>query len=416
MTSTVLSEVGQFKSPLILGDQAIPLDPSIWGDEAPKFFLVWWSGQTVDGIDTNYIFGFGIGIDSSNRFCISSISEDDKSTSNAYDRQIGRICELLGLSANEIENADMRGIDPLTPEAVNISWNKVDPSNEFIYNFAAVGGNEFSNVDVRFYTSPEVEGIVSYTDPGFEPDGIIAISVGQPNNNITVWSLSCLGFFDGETSLMVWNASEHDRGTSECGRILNSTDFIGLSSADALTGPFSLAKAISLDLKGFSLDWVLLGDTSPRIFIVLAIKGPTCKVIFDTTPATEIVKPTSLSMTGLFGLLATTMASQSSDTEEDARIGIGAIDLTGNQRFCGAVDENNKSTTNSDSVSSDKILTIIDHEQNVIAEATGILANEVIDMTWSPTTDIQWGGFFMGTKPVGMVTVVDKTPVIKIEE
>jgi|TARA_Y100000310_G_scaffold89033_1_gene86159 hypothetical protein len=217
-----------------------------------------------------------------------------------------------------------------------------------------------------------------------------------------------LGHSDATDNFCVSSASDDGAATSDAERAQVTSDFLHAGWTFGSGAPDATA-VTSLDSDGFTLPWAT-ADATIRRAVVLSIKGPQVKVITDTQPTTISSKSTDIGFPGVAGLLTTFMDVASASVEDDARIGIGGLDSSGNQAFAGAVDEDGQGTTDADRVQdSNEVLLMIDHAQNVDARATGSFSGNNLALNWTAADAVarQWGGLVLGSAAAGNMRLVN---------
>ena len=399
----LLSQTGTYTVTAGTGNKDITL-ASLGGTGKVAHFWAQSRG-TSDGITTNRCNGYGVAVSSSSRATISASSRDNRGTSQANFRHDNTKCiTVLDNVGGVIFAADFIsfGVDTMR---INVTTALAG----LLLNFEVWGGDDLEDVALVEFQMNLGTGTQDITSISFgTPDGCILFGNLHTAPPATAsHGKFCLSMYDGTDSHCVSVNSVSAVATSVDARIQKASAFTLLSNAATPAIIFDAAYD-SLITDGVRID-ITTADLAFYCWALL-IKGPQVKVVTDTQPTTISSKSTDIGFPGAAGLLTTFMGVASAGVEDDARIGIGGLDSSGNQSFGGAVAEHGQATTDTDQVQdSNEVLLMIDHAQNVDARATGSFSGNNLALNWTAADAVarQWGGLVLGSAAAGNMRLVN---------
>lgn len=134
-----------------------------------------------------------------------------------------------------------------------------------------------------------------------------------------------------------------------------------------------------------TLTWGTANATAYKVSII-AIKGPTAKVVTATQPATDTTNDVSAGFVPKAGMVLGSMKTSSQSTSIHNRFVVGAWDENDNMSSVGWMDECGQTTTNCDRFHSDtRSIINYDHTQTVVGEAEVAVQGNGIRETWTNT-------------------------------
>lgn len=377
-TSTLISEVGTFTSPIsTTGNQVVSLDSAIWDGAAPKC-VIFWGSVDSEGVTAHSVLSFGVGISAASQAVVGAVSQGTIGTSVADRRHDNTaVIALLTIGGTVFEAADY--VDDATGNQFTINWS-TNSASEYIYNYLAIGGP-----DVQAYldeiTSPASAVSVAYTGVGFQSDCLIGFCCIDDNVPPASRIYSELGVsaYAGGVTCRVAVESADTLGISRCRRTLDSRFLGGVSNYT----DHDSADVTSLDSDGYTLDWTA-ANSGQKYNWVLCLKGAEAKIITGDQPATNTTVTRSPGFAPKAALTLTAMAPTSASVQSDARIGIGAWDSSNNMAFSGAVDEDGQEVTDADRIQdSNEHIKHIDHTQTVVGSCSLSASGSTVTETWS---------------------------------
>jgi len=405
----LLSEVGEFESPGVTGNQVIPLNQRLWEGETPKLVIIWGSGSIADLVSAEWVMVFGAATASAQAACCT-YSANDETYSLAGRSSYNNRCILLPNSRST--TAEEAEFVSFGTRQFTVNWTKASATT-YKYNYLCLGGSDLTNVSLDEITAPAGPMLQSYT-VGFQPTSLIAFGTAQPivnGNNVS--AISALGMVDSTlNSFSIGSVSMQGETTSVTHRWQTSTHFISvpykmISSFYTPGSKYISASVSSLDASGFTLLWDHMAVTQ-RKFWVISLRGPNNVVITDDSPISgaKVVDSTTVGFAGKAALLSSFMGAANVLPQEDGRLCVGAIGSPGfvgstsTQSTASAVDEHDQTVTDADrSHALNSIFEMLDHQQNVTTESAGSFSGATLEMAWSVydfTEQRQWGGLVLG--------------------
>jgi len=396
----LLAEVKHETAPTTHGSQTVSYSAGHWGSNAPK--LLFHLGTQNDGtaISQHADFSFGFG-NADEMAAFGFFNEDSQSSKSdtQYGIQTAYVASHLNDGAAISEAAAVTG---LAAAESTLYWSTVTGDGR-TFGHLALGGDAIEEISIDVIETPLATGEVSYTAPGFQPDALVAF-FGSTTANFpyrVIGSYVGLGVSDGTTDVSCYQTALNNQSTSGT-RSLMRDELISIFAHHG--GAQETATVSSLDENGYTLDWTYsLGGTAREV-LILAIKGPAAKVIRATQPATDstVSRDAGFAPKAALGLMS--MKTASSDSTDHSRMGVGfwAAESDG-QASGGALDEDGKSVTNTDSFySTAHGLKNYDHSQSISGQATVSASGDDLTETWTNTdgTEYAHAWLVLGDTPV----------------
>jgi len=269
-------------------NELVSLTSSVWGSEAAKTHLVFGQSDSI-AVNTDIQNSFGwsdgtdnvaIGFGSQNGVGTSVCNRAHQTSYNVYP---------LSNNGGIYERAVQSSYNASTP-SIGHTWSN-SATEGYNYFLWALGGDDVENISLDVVTSPGSTGDQSYTGPGFQPDFLIVMhSVATALPLASVHIAGGIGISDGTTDAYV-NAGSRDAVTTSYTNSRLSTKFIHYYNITNLA-EYETATVKSLDSSGYTLTWDLVSGTS-RKYTIIAVKGPSAKVVASKQPASNTTNDVS---------------------------------------------------------------------------------------------------------------------------
>jgi len=286
----LIAESKGFTAPDEDGTQNESLTSSVWGSEAPKVHLAFGMGNSAAAVNTDIKNSIGwsdgtdnvaIGIGSQNNVGTSVCNRTHQTAYNIHP---------LSNNGGTYERAVQSSYS--NAPVVGHTWSS-SANDGYNYWLMALGGSDVENISVDTVASPTSAGDVSYTGVGFQPDVLMVIHQ-IANTSLPVAATTHIatgfGFSDGTTEASVYCGSQDALSTTNTNSIL-SRKFIYSHSLTTLA-EFESATVKTLDADGYTLTWGPCNSTA-RNYSVIAIKGPTAKVVHALQAASNTTSDVS---------------------------------------------------------------------------------------------------------------------------
>ena len=383
----LIAESKGFNSPDDDGTERTSLTSSVWGSEAPKTHFVFGQGDGANSVfaDIQNSFGWSDGTDN---VAIGVGSENGQGTSVCNrTHQTSYNIYPLGFNGGIYERAVQSAYNASTP-SIDHTWSS-SANDGYNYFLWALGGDDVENISIDEITSPGSTGDQSYTGPGFEPDFLIVMHTVVTSTPFAgTQAIACIGMSDGTTDAAVVTGSQDAQSTSNTSSRM-TTHFIDYYNIATLA-EYENAAVKSLDSSGYTLTWNLIGGVA-RKYTIIAVKGPSAKVITTAQPTTNTTNDLDAGFVPKAGLCIGAMKTSSSSPSANNRFMIGTWDEQDNMDSGGWMDEDNQTTTDVDRfLSNTHSIKNYNHAQSVVGQATVAAYNEGIRETWTSTDGTQY--------------------------
>ena len=376
------------------GTQVEILNSSYWGSEAPKTHLL--VAATTDGngggagakVEESIRAGWGWS-DATDQVAIGVQSRGGIGTSDT-DR----------IHTDDYTTNPLRGTSGIYERATTDSYTASTPritqtwteSADDGYNYwlLALGGSDVENISIDTITGATSTGDVSYTGPGFQPDFLIVMwgSLTSVSSTISGNLEAGMGFSDGTTDAVIRGCSVDAVSTSQTNSVL-SANFIHEYNASTEANT-DVATVKSLDSGGYTLTWSA-ADATARKYTIIAVKGPSAKVVTTTQPASDGNNDVSAGFIPKGGICIGAMKTASASVSPHNRIMTGSWDQNNNMNSSGWMDEDDVSTMDTDRyLSAAYSIQNYGHAQNLVGRAAVAVNGNGIRETWSSTDGTQY--------------------------
>jgi hypothetical protein len=261
----------------------------------PKLVLFYWNGSATSGDEIttgNLRCGGGYAASTSDRRNVGGQSEHGPTTMNT-DHQAGdesciRVLSTAGALAGalDLQSMDAGGFTLVVDTQM---------AADMRVHYMAFGGDDITNVQGGEFLEPAATGNQATTGVGFQPDIIFTFGVpmtGTPPNQ----GAFNIGYFGAAISssamgVIAWG-DENNIGTSDTGCV-NDKDHCVARIDAAVGSQVARAALVSMDVDGFTLNWVSRAFTGVHYFYV-AVKGGSWAIgQFDTATDTSTVRTVS---------------------------------------------------------------------------------------------------------------------------
>ncbi|MFQ5498286.1 MAG: Ig-like domain-containing protein, partial [Candidatus Zixiibacteriota bacterium] len=306
-------------------------------------------------------FGMATGSTSRTALATSFRSQVGKADKAMVDFNETRAIEILKRTAPvQIESdADFVSMDP-----DGFTINALTVKKAFNVSFLAIGGNANLNVALGSDTQPVAAGPKATAGLGFQPDGMLVMTVGNPGGASVNGNIA-FGASDGTSEGTIGAAALDNPPTdTKIDEFNVSTKLIRMFTPGAIPTTAAEASLSSFDTDGFTLNWTT-ADVTPRKFLYLALKGG---AVANQPPVLAAIGPQSGPENALltFGASATD-ADGTTPTMTSSTLPTGASytdNLNGTGSFSWTPDFTQAGTYNVTFYASDGVAT--DSEQVVI--------------------------------------------------
>jgi hypothetical protein len=384
----LIAESKGFNSPDEDTTDLVSLTSSVWGSEAPKTHFVFGMGNSANSefVSIKNSIGWSDGTDN---VAIGVGSRNNVSTNSVCNRAHQTSYNVYPLANNGAiyERAVQSSYNASTP-SIGHTWSN-SANDGYNYFLWALGGDDVENVSIDTITSPGSTGDVSYTGPGFQPDFLIVMhSVATALPLASTHVVAGIGMSDGTTDAYVNAGSQDNVATSNTSSRL-SAKFIHYYNIISLD-EYETAVVKSLDSSGYTLTWELVSGTN-RKYTIIAVKGPSAKVITTAQPTTNTTNDLDAGFVPKAGLCIGAMKTASASPSAHNRFMIGTWDEQDNMDCGGWMDEDGQTTTDVDRfLSNTHSIKNYNHAQSVVGQATVAAYNEGIRETWTSTDGTQY--------------------------
>ena len=373
---SVLARTGHFIMGLHTGVQTFRNDRWLW---TPKIILFYPSMLAGVGIDTDTHVSFGAAVSPSERFALSSNSENGQGTSDATRTITDAQCIKIlnpGLTTTFMEAdfvAHLLGgfsLDVTTP-----------PSARRRVIFLALGGSDLS-VNIGTFTSKGSAGSDSFTGVGFQPDSLLFAYSKQTtipqSANTAVFGLGMTSGVGAEGAFIVTaadaqaasNTKRHQRD-DRCILAMNSS---GGAIEDAILE--------SLDADGATVDWQA-ASTAMKIPYIALKGGQFFSTSFTSQTGTGEFSITNVPFRPKAGIYYSFCNPETDVVQDDLKLSLGVatgIEDDGGTKLrgvTGGVEEDNQDPTDGDNfVAGDRIYQNYGFGQSLVGDFDFVSFNE----------------------------------------
>lgn len=312
----------------------------------PLAVIFWWSGDTSSSdavAGGSHRRGMGFAVSSSDRRCISAMSEDAGASSVTY--SIQRIDKCISILADGIGTQD--GEADLSTMLATGFRIVIDDQFTAAYriHYMALGGADLTDAETGIFDESGSTGNRDITSVSFQPDCVLFISSNSP-------SASSAGNADSGT-MIGFATSSSERGVvlgvSNSGSSTMNTRAYSYSGeciarpASNILSIITRVDFVSFLSNGFRLNGLEEGGGSSRTHY-LALKGGNYKVgnLLTRTDGNDITESGfGFTPTGVL-FLSHCKAESTQDTwDDDDEISIGAASATDERAAIGNIDEDN---------------------------------------------------------------------------
>lgn len=354
----LFAKAGVFAIDTSTGNQAITgvgFQPKI------VFFLP--TNATVDGVSAHAHWGFGVGISSSDRRCMTVTDEDAQGTTDTARETHTSHCIIHNVSGSTTPEyeADFVSLDA-DGFTINVT---TAPGTGKRVGYLALGGTDLTNVATGDFKGDNAVGDQAIAGVGFQPDALIFFTIAHPTAAETSgndfpgsigWALSPTK--RGYSAA----ACKHNQATSNTARQQDTDACIFVPSGTG--SQLGLADLASMDADGFTVDW---SDAIDSYIHYIALKGGQ----YDIGSITSQVAPgnfsdTSMAFTGAAMILMSFCNAASGAKVGHAEISLGIATSSSDRFVAGCVSEDNQAASDCDSFQDDGLVyKNYDHAQNV---------------------------------------------------
>ncbi len=318
----------------------------------PEIVLFFISNQTADGIGTHFQFGFGVGISSTERACVTNNDEDAQTTSdNSRSQRSDKCIRLSNLGATSILfDADLVSLDA-DGFTVNVT---TAPASAFRVGYLALGGTDLTNVALGNFAGSGLTGNQAITGVGFQPDAVLIFGTEDTlvDDNSTN-GLFFLGFAVSATERACISISaDNNEATSNVNR-LQFTDacLVGLSVGGSVDAE---ADFVSNDADGFTINW---SDSRDKAYHFLCLKGAQYAVgSLDTQTSTGNFSETGVGFQGDAGIFASFCNVTDASPVGGLEMSLGVATSSTERFIIGGTSEDGQATTDCDNYSDDGLI------------------------------------------------------------
>ena len=283
-------KVGQFALRTTVGQQSVSglTEPSGgW-----KVLVVWTAGTTANDV---YVverrFGFGFATSATQRYGCGLRDNDSVGTSNNDTGSTTSGILRYGNGSNV--NALMVDFVSFNSDGFTIDVEANTEARANLINYMLLGGTDITNAKVGTFTVASTGASQAFTDPGFQPDFLMAAHIDSTSVGDSVHAKFGLGMASSPSNtgahfgLSLDNQADASAGSwRKSGAVL-----LGLTSNGSYTQDYE-ANLSSFDSQGFTLSVSNLPSVN-KIFGYLAIKGGQWKVGAETQRTSAGTKDTA---------------------------------------------------------------------------------------------------------------------------
>lgn len=330
-------KVGSFTSSGLTGNQ----DVTGLGFDDTALVIFWWNLATADGIGADFVWGFGVGVSSTDRRASGNYANDNFVDSRNHAWNQNASC-IYGPGASP--RADYVGA---ITDGFRINW--IAASNTII-NYLAIGGSDLTNAMCGTLTSPTTGGTFNVTGVGFEGTCLIAFAGKYSTDNLDQQTNGAamigLATSAGSQGYVAWRSRNLSNPQVAKHRQSKSNVIVSLTDI----GIFAEAAFVGFTSDGFTLNFTT-APTSADVLYYLVLRGPRFKV-------SNFIQPTSTGNQGLTGagfrpkaslmISANDTAANDDATQANAQMSLGAATGTTARGCMWAGDVNGVSPTQTD--------------------------------------------------------------------
>ena len=323
----------------------------------PKVIIFWWVGRagTVDAVGVDHIrTGFGAAASAASRFAINTFSEDALTTTDTGTNYRTDFCVIRSaLTTNTRDGAaDLKTLDELgftldVPEAFGVDMR---------VHYLALGGDSLTNVDINNFQNPAITGNAGVTGVGFQPDCVLFFNISNASapSAGSAHRMASMGAAVSSSQRGVSGFRSRDNVAT------TDTTGYGISSEVVASHYFSgglrtRADFVSMDIDGFTLNWLETGSQFFHLYVALKGGNYTVGNLLTKTDGTDIVE-SSFGFQPVAALFASVChAEDTADTEvSPSMFSLGA--------FSGAMERGVQGHHEVDAVGTSDCMTIIEHD------------------------------------------------------
>lgn len=335
----------------------------------PKALLMFSTLLSAEGFGVNRSFNIGF-TDGTNSRDIATVGNDGATAANgvAGRRQntftLETIAEAAGL-VTIIQQLSLVSFDSggFTLDPIQA------PGTTCQAHYIALGGSDITNVWAGTILTPTTTGSVGYTDPGFQPDFLLLMTLGE--TNIVPGSYTQERFTLGAASSASLQQSLSIHDSDNIPTQVADIMVPSILDVENLGSTKFLANLTSFDSSGFTLNYTTTQATQSPVF-ALAIKGGKYYVGTDTQKTSTGMKSKSgfgFTPKGLM-FMGVNRTSSSTKSTTESKLSVGLTDGT-NQGAVWGESTDNVSTTDSNSyTATDGVLVHASNSSTLNAKAT----------------------------------------------
>jgi len=283
-----VSEVGQFTTNTVSGNQTISHTNSPIGGYDVYMFLLTRSGGTAEGNGAELGIGFASG--AANEAALTVVSEPGRTTTATHRIQRDDRCiVLLDISDGEIR-AEAEFVSKTTSD-FTINWVDPSPTADVMAFMGIKGGLHHVNT----FTQPASTGTQDITDAGFQPKGYMLASRGRVvSSSSDAIHRFMLGATDGINQGVLSSRDENAVTTSNADTHESTADvMMSIANTDVIQDE---ANHDSMLPDGFRIDWTDIGSNAEVAYwafgdaVLVKVTPETLDLVEATTKIRGLIK------------------------------------------------------------------------------------------------------------------------------
>lgn len=330
-------KVGSFAGSGASGDQ----DITGLGFSDTVLVIFWWNLSTSDATSGDFLWGFGVGISSSDRRAAGNQSIDNiaSSQNQAWNQNAHCIYAAAGSPRADYVGAITDGF--------RINWVN---GTSIIVNYMAIGGTDITNVKSGALASPTTGGNNTFTGVGFEGTCLIAWAGKYSTDNLdqSTNGAAFIGFAtsSSDQGCIAWR--NKNAANPQVAKHRQSKTKVALSLTDS--GVFAEASFVGFTSDGFTWNFST-APTSADIFYYVVLRGPRFKVsnfLQPTSTGNQTLTGSPFTPKGALMLSGNDTAGNDDSTLANAQMSLGAASGSSERGCIWAGELDNVSPTQSD--------------------------------------------------------------------
>ena len=318
----------------------------------PDAVILFWNSRTGTSNAVgraNGVFGVGVGVSSSERWCVGTWDEDAADPTNSERFTRADACVFHG-STGVDGLADFVSMD--SDGFTLIIDDQFNSSHEIHY--LALGGDDVTDVAAGNFQSaddPSIGSTQDFTSLSFQPDFVLVANrssstvTGDASNGVMAlgWAV---GTGTGDQYGGCWGTDDNVSGDTDTGSNLSDSQCIKISSTGSPGAPSGRAQITSFLSNGFELTWT---EPNPAVTIFyLAMKGggyATGSIASRTDTTEQTESGVGFQPTGLFFLTQAMTGFTGADSRHfDCMMSIGAASSITSRSCIVTWDEDNETS------------------------------------------------------------------------